>query len=76
MKLPPENGLCAQIDPELWHPDKGERAQEAKDTCDRCPVIHACLEYALWDTSLYGVWGGLSERERAKLRAQRRKGAA
>ena len=72
----PRLGLCTQVDPDLWHPNKGGRAQEAKDTCRRCPVQAACLEYALPLTELEGVWGGLSERERTKLRAARRKEAA
>ena len=79
MKIPraiSENGLCAQVDPELWFPDKGERASDAKERCLECPVIDQCLEYALPLTELEGVWGGLSERERTKLRATRRKEAA
>ena len=74
----PRDGLCSQVDitSDMWFPDKGERANRAKETCTRCPVLEACLEYSLPLTELEGVWGGLSERERAKLRTQRRKEAA
>ena len=60
-------GLCAQTDPELFFPEKGGSAREAKAVCARCPVRAQCLEYALAHDERYGVWGGLSERERHRL---------
>lgn len=36
-----------------------------------CPVRAECLEYALANVEKYGVWGGMSERERRRLRVQR-----
>ncbi|MFI6843115.1 WhiB family transcriptional regulator [Kitasatospora sp. NBC_00085] len=44
-----------------------EREQEAKRVCARCPVRRACLEHALRVHETYGVWGGLTESERAVL---------
>ena len=40
--------------------------------CARCPVRTECLEYALGNQEKFGIWGGLSERERRQLRRQRR----
>lgn len=60
--------LCAQADPDLFFPDRGERAPEAKQMCRRCPVQSECLEYALGDRSLEGIWGGFSAAERRILR--------
>ena len=50
-------------------------AVEAKEICRRCPVMVACLEYGLREP--FGVWGGTTERERRRIRRQRRqRGAA
>lgn len=61
-------GLCAQTDPELFFPEKGGSTREAKRICGRCGVKAECLEYALAHDERFGIWGGLSERERRRLR--------
>jgi WhiB family transcriptional regulator, redox-sensing transcriptional regulator len=63
------DGLCAQVDPDLWYPDKGGSTGDAKRICAGCPVKFECLEYALDHAERHGVWGGLSERQRRKLLA-------
>ena len=60
-------GLCKEIDPDLWYPEKGGPTQDAKQVCRRCPVQLACLQYALDNDERFGVWGGFSERERRLL---------
>jgi WhiB family redox-sensing transcriptional regulator len=62
------DALCAQTDPEEFYPDKGGSTAAAKAVCRRCPVAAECLDYALANNEGFGVWGGLSERERRKLR--------
>lgn len=61
------DALCAQTDPELFHPDKGGSTREAKRICRRCLVRADCLDYALTHQERFGIWGGTSERERRKL---------
>lgn len=63
-----ERALCAQTDPEAFFPEKGGSTREAKKVCTRCDVRGECLEYALAHDERFGIWGGLSERERRKLR--------
>lgn len=63
-----EEAVCATVDPELWYPEKGGSTQEAKFLCSRCPVAARCLEYALANQEVWGVWGGLSGRERRSLK--------
>lgn len=60
--------LCAQTDPEAFFPEKGGSTREAKSICSVCEVRAACLDYALANDERFGIWGGLSERERRKLR--------
>jgi WhiB family redox-sensing transcriptional regulator len=60
--------LCAEVDGDTFFPDKGESTLAAKKTCRFCEVRQPCLEYALATDQRFGVWGGLSERERRKLR--------
>lgn len=60
--------LCAQIDPDLWYPQRGASPRTAKQVCAACPVRAACLDYALTNDERYGIYGGLSVRERLTLR--------
>lgn len=62
-----ERALCAQTDPEAFFPEKGGSTREAKRICLSCEVRDECLEYALQHQERFGIWGGLSERERRKL---------
>ncbi|MEU2155099.1 WhiB family transcriptional regulator [Streptomyces sp. NPDC019396] len=71
-----ETALCAQVGPELFFPAPGSSTSEAKQLCGACEGRVACLEYALANDERFGVWGGLSEKERGRLRrAQNRVGA-
>jgi hypothetical protein len=62
--------LCAQVDPELFFPEKGGSSRAAKQVCAGCDVRAECLQDALDRWELFGVWGGLSECERRKLARQ------
>ncbi len=63
-----ERALCAQTDPEAFFPEKGGSTREAKRICMGCEVRDACLDYALAHDERFGIWGGLSERERRRLK--------
>jgi WhiB family redox-sensing transcriptional regulator len=65
-----ELALCAQTDPEAFFPEKGGSTREAKRVCQSCEVRQECLEYALGNDERFGIWGGLSERERRRLKRQ------
>ncbi len=67
-----ERALCAQTDPEAFFPEKGGSTREAKKICVGCEVKDECLEYALGHDERFGIWGGLSERERRRLKTARR----
>jgi WhiB family redox-sensing transcriptional regulator len=66
------DALCAETDPEAFFPEKGGSTREAKRVCTGCEVRDECLEYALTNDERFGIWGGLSERERRRLRLERR----
>ena len=63
-----EDAKCLQADPDTFFPEKGGSTREAKRICAQCPVRAECLEYALDNDERFGIWGGLSERERRKLK--------
>ena len=63
-----DRALCAQTDPEAFFPEKGGSTREAKRICQGCEVKPECLEYALQNDERFGIWGGLSERERRRLK--------
>ena len=60
--------LCAQTDPEAFFPEKGGSTRDAKRICSTCDVRGECLQYALQNDERFGIWGGMSERERRKLK--------
>jgi WhiB family redox-sensing transcriptional regulator len=63
-----ERGACRGEDPALFFPSLGGNAAKARVICATCSVRQECLSYALADPESAGVWGGISERERRKLR--------
>ncbi|HEX4834555.1 MAG TPA: WhiB family transcriptional regulator [Trebonia sp.] len=63
-----DRALCAQTDPEAFFPEKGGSTREAKRVCRSCEVRAECLEFALENDERFGIWGGLSERERRKIK--------
>ncbi|GGZ38588.1 WhiB family transcriptional regulator [Streptomyces poonensis] len=64
----PEQALCAQTGADFFFPEPGSSVREAKRICGMCEMRSACLEYALANDERFGVWGGLSEKERLRLR--------
>ena len=60
---------CRGADPELFFPQRGEPPKPAKKICASCLVRSDCLAYAMTEPfERFGIWGGMSERERRKLR--------
>lgn len=68
------DALCAQTDPEAFFPEKGGSARVAKAVCAQCTVRQECLEYALSHDTQYGVWGGLSPKQRQRIIEQKQTG--
>ncbi len=67
-------GACRGMDSAFFfHPDgergpaRAGREARAKQVCLNCPVLEQCRRYALFVQEPYGVWGGLSESERAEM---------
>ena len=58
---------CRGVDAELFFPQTDEDAETAKAICETCPVRLTCLAFALERNERFGVWGGLTEKERARL---------
>lgn len=69
---------CRDMDTEWWYPprdkdlykpiaDKAKAVCLGKDGRPACPVRLECLLYAERIDEQYGIWGGLSHRERNAL---------
>lgn len=67
-----ERALCAEVDPELFYPERGGSVAPAISICRACPVRAECLAYAMERDDLWGVWGGVSEQGRKKARRERK----
>jgi WhiB family redox-sensing transcriptional regulator len=63
-------GVCRDVDPEALFV-AGAAQHQAKAICYGCPVRIDCLADALDSRAEFGVWGGLTERERRVLLRRR-----
>ena len=75
-----DEAACRGEDPELFFPlglghEFSGQIRRAKAICGRCPVREDCLLTALGRPDRYGIFGGLTEDERAKLRRNDRRRA-
>ena len=56
---------CQFYPSQLFYPPPGaDSAQQAKAVCEACPVRDQCLGFALDNHERFGIWGGLTYRER------------
>ncbi|MEI7632585.1 MAG: WhiB family transcriptional regulator [bacterium] len=62
---------CSGLDTSLFFDSNKKGEQDAKLVCGQCAVRQACLEYAIENLE-YGVWGGTTERERGRMKRNRR----
>lgn len=74
--LPPRpawmaEGACRERQGVSWFPNRGDDGADAKAVCRACPVAARCLEYALADPDLAGIWAGTSDRQRDRMRRTR-----
>ena len=65
---------CRGLDPDLFHPEQGESADQAKAVCRGCVVRSECLDYAIANSERSGIWGGCGEKERRAIRRARLSG--
>lgn len=63
-------GACTDRTPEAMHV-RGAAQHGARKTCLGCPVRTECLAESLDNRIEWGVWGGMTERERRALLARR-----
>ena len=69
------DAACRDLDTAIFFPETEEAVAVAKAICAACPVREACLEFALVTRQDDGVWGGLDETERRRVRRRRQEAA-
>ncbi|HAX82922.1 MAG TPA: transcriptional regulator [Actinobacteria bacterium] len=62
---------CTGANADLFFPERGASTRAAKAICRECGVRAACLEFAITTGEKFGIWGGMSERERRRVRRER-----
>tara|TARA_R110000823_G_scaffold192884_1_gene324458 strand:- start:161 stop:472 length:312 start_codon:yes stop_codon:yes gene_type:complete len=67
---------CKNAPLDWFYPAQGLTPKGKKLCCDVCPVQPQCLEYAIKNNIHYGLWGGLTERERFNVKRVRRNSKA
>jgi WhiB family redox-sensing transcriptional regulator len=77
-------GPCLSADPEVFFPPTyglacASEIREARKICQSCPLMTRCLDWAVPQTDLEGIYGGTTPRERRRIRtgkAKQREGTA
>jgi WhiB family redox-sensing transcriptional regulator len=64
-----ERAACRGARIEVFFPGRGETAGPARQACALCPVCQQCLEFAVSNRIVYGIWGGLTGPERRELQS-------
>lgn len=68
-----DDAACAEVTPDVFFPEVGSAPlAQVRKICAGCPVSAECLELALRERIVWGVWGGLTSAERKRLRRGRR----
>ena len=67
---------CKGANADLFFPERGASTRTAKGICRECQVQGDCLEFAITTGEKFGIWGGMSERERRRIRRERQIAAA
>ncbi|HVF33534.1 MAG TPA: WhiB family transcriptional regulator [Acidimicrobiales bacterium] len=70
------DAACRDLDVDLFFPDSESESEPALEVCAVCPVRAACLDFALRTGQHDGVWGGLTETERKRVRRRMGRTAA
>jgi WhiB family redox-sensing transcriptional regulator len=70
-----QDAACRDLDTAVFFPDTEEEVAAALAVCAACPVREACLEFALVTRQDDGVWGGMTETERRRVRRRRQEAA-
>ena len=63
-------GKCRDLKTDIFFAEGGKKAMEAKLVCASCPVREKCLDYAIRNYEMYGIWGGHTAPERRDLRRE------
>lgn len=71
-----DQASCQYVDPELFYQDDGQlsqrKAEAAVKVCRHCPVIKECLQWAFRVDDQFGVLGGMTPRDRRRLKEKMR----
>ena len=68
-----QDGACHGMDAATFFASDSAGVAAAQQICMGCAIRAVCLEYAMTHRIVHGVWGGTSERQRARLRLERRR---
>jgi WhiB family redox-sensing transcriptional regulator len=66
---------CRGLGLDAFFADEKATQAEARAVCDGCPVRTECLEFALADRTVTGIWAGTDDRQRRTIRRERRRAA-
>lgn len=67
-----EEAVCNSVDVNIFFPERGSGSRgqphhsQVKAICMECPIRVKCLQFAIDENQIHGIWGGMSYRERVQ----------
>lgn len=55
-----QDPLSCEIDPDFWFSESSKNISLAKDLCSECPLRDRCIELAVSNNEVHGIWGGIN----------------
>jgi len=71
-----DEAACKSVPTEAFFPEEGGVPTTLAKLCAGCPVRSECLDFAVSDWTIYGIWAGTDEKERRKMRQSRQENKA
>jgi len=66
---------CRDSDPDAFFPAENAagyyKPTKAIELCQSCPVIAMCLDFALLNNEIHGIWGGMNTRQRQQFKKRK-----
>jgi len=66
-----DSANCLGADADMFFSERGDATAKAKKICGACLVQVECLDFAVETVQRWGIWGGMTERERRPIRRAR-----
>ena len=66
-----QRAACRGVGPDIFYSTSETDCPPARPLCESCPVSQHCLDYAIGNAEVYGIWASKNVKERRKVSGRR-----